>query len=64
MGRINDVLIANGGEMGFNDINSRVRGKEQHVREALAVLMDEGYVRRRNGPRGAHLHELVAPFNG
>lgn len=64
MNRVNDVLVANGGEMTFRDLKDRVRGKEEHIREALAVLMDEGYVKRRNGPRGAHLHELVVPFNG
>jgi 5S rRNA maturation endonuclease (ribonuclease M5) len=64
MGRINDVLVANGGEMSFRDLKDRVRGKEEHIREALAVLIDEGNIKRRNGPRGAHLHELVVPFNG
>jgi hypothetical protein len=62
MGRICDALTK-AGELTFRDLKARVRGKEDHLREALAILIDEGNVKVRNGPRGSHLHELAAPFN-
>ena len=62
MGRICEALTK-AGERSFRDLKARVRGKEDHIREALAVLIDEGNVKVRNGPRGAHLHELAVPFN-
>jgi hypothetical protein len=60
MGRICDALTR-AGELSFRDLKARVRGREDHIREALAVLIDEGNIKVRNGPRGAHLHELVVP---
>jgi hypothetical protein len=62
MGRICDALTK-AGELSFRDLKARVHGKEDHIREALAVLIDEGNVKVRNGPRGAHLHELLVPFD-
>lgn len=63
MHRVSDVLVANGGELTQNDLLARVHGNDKHIKEALAVLIDEGYIKRRPGPRNSHLHELVVPFN-
>jgi hypothetical protein len=63
MGRISDVLGQHPG-LSFRDLKARVRGRDEHVREALAALTDEGNVRRVNGPRGSHLHFLEEPFDG
>ena len=62
MGRICEALTK-AGELSFRDLKARVRGKDDNIREALAVLTDEGYIKRRNGARGAHIYELVMPFN-
>ena len=62
MGRICDALTR-AGELNFRDLKARVRGKDDHIREALAVLIDEGHVKVRNGPRNAKLHYLEIPFN-
>lgn len=43
-------------------IEERVPGKAQHIRSALAALVDEGYVEVETGPRGALMHRLVKPF--
>jgi hypothetical protein len=61
MGRVCDALTQ-AGSMTFRDIKSRVRGKEEGLRQAIAALIDEGNVKVYNGPRGAHIHELVVPF--
>lgn len=43
-------------------IEERVRGKAQDIRQALAALVDEGFVTVDRGERGAQMHRLVRPF--
>lgn len=48
--------------LSFNRINAEVAGREQHLRDALAALVDEGYVTVGAGPRGANLHRSARPY--
>ena len=61
MGRVCDALMA-AGALTFRDIKARVKGREETIRQAVAALVDEGYVKIYDGPRGAHIHEVVNPF--
>jgi hypothetical protein len=63
MGKICEILTRNP-DSSFRDLEARVGGRERYLRDALILLIDEGYVIRKNGPRNSHLHELVVPFNG
>lgn len=63
MKAISDVLVKAAQPMGFRDIKSRVEGKDEYIRKALALLEDEGYITTSPGPRGATLHESVKPFD-
>ena len=63
MHRVCEALKTAGG-LSFRDIKARVRGKEETIKEALAILIDEGYIDRRKGPYNANIHELKKPFDG
>jgi hypothetical protein len=43
-------------------ILDRVNGRAEHVRSAVAALVDDGLVTVVTGARGARLHTLVTPF--
>lgn len=45
------------------EVERGVGGKRDYVRDALGVLVDEGYVIRESGPRGAVIHRLIAPYS-
>ncbi|MDC5696463.1 AAA family ATPase [Intrasporangium calvum] len=60
MERISDVLEDE--PLGLNAVNRSIRGKAEHVRRALKVLIDEGYVRVEDGPKGAHIHHRVRAY--
>jgi len=63
MARVADAITRAGQPLTVRDVLDRVKGKrDTDVRSALAVLVDEGYVVRDTGPRGAHLHRLVKPY--
>lgn len=57
MQRVSEALET-GGTLSFRGVNLAVRGREEHVRAALEVLVDEGYVSTKTGPRNATLHSL------
>lgn len=44
-------------------IIANVEGRTTSIRNAIAALIDAGYIETRPGPRRAQLHELVEPFN-
>ncbi|MGY1712525.1 AAA family ATPase [Geodermatophilus sp. SYSU D00758] len=48
--------------LSFRGIDDRVQGKQQHIAQALDVLVAEGHVQRTAGPRNAKLHTLVRPY--
>lgn len=62
MKAVSAVLVKAGQPLGFRDIKSRVEGKDEYIRRALALLEDEGHLTTSPGARGATLHELVKPF--
>lgn len=43
-------------------ILDHIGGKAEHVRRALALMIDEGYVRTAKGPKNAVLHALTRPY--
>lgn len=49
--------------LGVRDIEQRVRGRKDAIRQAIDVLVDEGYVERTTGSRGKLEHRLVRPFD-
>lgn len=48
--------------MGSNAIDTAARGKAEHKRQALALLVAGGYVEVSNGPNRAKLHASVKPY--
>lgn len=44
------------------NVTDGVPGKAAHVRRAVDVLVDEGYMERYSGPRNSQLHRLVRPY--
>jgi hypothetical protein len=43
-------------------IEDRAPGRSQDVCQAIAALIDEGYVQQDRGPRNSMLHTLIRPF--
>lgn len=48
---------------GRNEILEAVPGKGMHVKTALRVLVDEGWVAVEDGPRRSKLHTVVLPYS-
>lgn len=63
MHRVSDVLETVAEPLSLRGIQDRVTGKVDHVRTAIAALVDEGYVEAKPGPRNATLHRLVKRFD-
>jgi hypothetical protein len=61
MERVSRYLTLNGDQTS-NAIERGVTGKAQYVRQALRVLLEEGYVDARPGPRQALIHNNIRPF--
>lgn len=55
-------FIETAGEVSQNAIVKGVSGRQEYKVKALALLVDEGYVERRSGPRNAQLYRSVRPF--
>lgn len=62
MKRVSDTLAASPQPLSVRGVLDRVNGKQDAVRRALALLVDEGNVTVTAGPRNAQLHELTRPF--
>jgi hypothetical protein len=63
MKKVSDALARATEPLSVRGVLDRVSGNQQAVRQALAVLVDEGNVAQEAGPRGSHLHRLVKPFS-
>jgi hypothetical protein len=50
------------GEQSKNAIESDVSGKTDYIRSALVALESEGFITRRDGPRGSSLFTSTKPF--
>lgn len=63
MQNISAALTRAGKPLSVRGVLDRVSGKrDKDVIAALAALVDEGFVLVETGPRGAHLHRLIKPF--
>lgn len=62
MERVSLALAGAPEPLTFNGITERVRGKREHVRTAVDVLVTEGYVTTAPGPNRSTLHSSVADF--
>lgn len=56
MERISRHLASLGDELSGNDIEKAISGRAEHIRAALAALVEGSYVERREGPRRAALY--------
>ena len=45
-----------------NFIEEHVKGKREYVFKATQMLLDEGYIRREDGPNRSHLHYPITPY--
>ena len=64
MGRISAALAKAGKPLTKADIEDRVPGRAQVIRQAIAALVDDGYVQVDPGHHNSHLHTLVKPYDG
>lgn len=62
MRRISEALTKAGRPLSKSEIEDRISGRAAVVRQALAQLIDEGFVKVATGPRNAQLHSLAKPF--
>jgi len=62
MRKVSDLLTRQPGLSG-RQIVDRVTGKEQYIRQALAALVDEGFILATPGPNRGIYHEIAKPFN-
>jgi hypothetical protein len=45
-----------------NKITENVDGKYSYIVDALQILVEEGYIRREDGPRRTKLHHSLTPY--
>jgi hypothetical protein len=62
MRKVSDALAGAPSPISVRGVQDRVTGNKDAVRQALARLVDEGFVSVEAGPRGAQLHKLEKPF--
>lgn len=62
MERVSVLLRSTPGGLSGNAVEKEVKGKAEHIRTALEVLVDEGYVVRREGPKRSVIHVHVRPY--
>ncbi|MEQ4715831.1 hypothetical protein [Nonomuraea sp. B19D2] len=61
MRKVSDALARAGAPLSKRDIEDRVQGKAEHVRAAVACLLDEGFIEvQRKG--NAQMHRIIKPF--
>jgi hypothetical protein len=63
MARISTALTKAGQPFTKTDIEDRIAGRAQIIRQALAALVDEGYVEQSSGPHNSLLHTIIRPFS-
>lgn len=62
MRKVSDAIAGAPSPLSVRGVQDRVTGNKDAVRQALARLVDEGFVSVESGPRGAQLHKLEKPF--
>lgn len=63
MEKVSQALATTEGPQSFRAINKLVPGREQHVRAAIDLLVEEGNVSVVDGPRNSRLHTLERPYS-
>jgi hypothetical protein len=61
MRRVAEIL-ADGEPRSTRYIQDRVTGNATTIKQAIAALVDDGYIAVTDGPRGANLHTLIRPL--
>lgn len=62
MHKVSDALAGAPSPLSVRGVQDRVTGNKDAVRQALARLVDEGFVAVEAGPRNAQMHRLEKPF--
>lgn len=63
MERISEALeVSARGPLSFRQLDDVVHGNASAKRDAIRVLIAEGHVIVKAGPRNANLHDLVKPY--
>lgn len=62
MQRVSEALAGAGAPLSARDVEDRVAGKAQTVRQALAALVDDGHVEVQTGHHNSKQHRLVKPY--
>lgn len=62
MEKVSHALETAGEPLSFRGIDDRVKGKQQHIRTAVDVLVTEGHVARTPGPNRSTLHTAERPY--
>jgi hypothetical protein len=62
MAKVSAALLGAPGPLSVRGVIDRVTGKQETTRQALAALVDGGYVRVTSGPRGSQMHELIKSY--
>lgn len=60
MERVSEALEKE--QLSFRGLRQRVKGRDEHIRAAVGVLRDEGYLAVQSGPRNSDLHSSVRPY--
>jgi AAA domain len=63
MRKISAALAKADDPLSLRGVLDRVEARTESIRQAMACLVDAGYVSTARGPRGATLHTLLNPFN-
>ncbi len=62
MERVSEFLAGQDGAAPRSKVEDGVEGKRDYLRTAMDVLIDEGYAKQEDGPRGAKLIEHVRHY--
>ncbi len=62
MQRVSEALSNAGKPLSGRDIEDRVSGKAQAIRQALAALVDDGHIAVEPGPHNSKQHRLLRPY--
>lgn len=62
MEKASEAIAAAGCPVTKQDLSTKVKGRAAFLQQAVDLLVEEGYVRRTLGSRGAQLHTTIKPY--
>lgn len=62
MEQVSRAVNTHGAPMSKQEIKEKVKGRAEFLFRAVDLLVDEGFIERRIGSRGAHLHTFLKPY--